>query len=136
MKEVIESDGEVYAIILRKNYTSNGIEFITPNHYGQQLGYMNHKAGHIIKPHIHNKVPREVLLTQEVLFVKSGLVKVDFYDENKIYFESKYIYKGDIIFLAKGGHGFQIIEDCEMIEVKQGPYLGEKDKTRFRNQVD
>ena len=28
-------------------------------------------------------------------------------------------------------HGFQVLEPVEMIEIKQGPYSGENDKTRF-----
>ena len=31
---------------------------------------------------------------------------------------------------SSGGHGFTMIENSEIIEVK-GPYSGEQDKTRF-----
>ena len=80
---------------------------------------------------MHNPVERDVQYTKEVIFVKSGKVRVDFYDEDKNYLESTILQQGDVILLAYGGHGFEMIEDCEMIEVKQGPYAGEKDKTRF-----
>ncbi len=33
--------------------------------------------------------------------------------------------------LSAGGHGFEMLEDAEIIEVQQGPYCGDKDKTRF-----
>jgi hypothetical protein len=38
---------------------------------------------------------------------------------------------GDVILLSNGGHGFEVLEEVEMIEVKQGPYCGDEDKTRF-----
>ena len=92
---------------------------------------MNRPSGYVIQPHLHNPVERDVQYTKEVIFVKSGKVRVDFYDEDKNYLESTILQQGDVILLAYGGHGFEMIEDCEMIEVKQGPYAGEKDKTRF-----
>ena len=70
-------------------------------------------------------------MTQEVLFIKKGVIRVDFYDEYEDYLESRDLYAGDIILLVSGGHGFQILEEVEMIEVKQGPYAGEYDKKRF-----
>jgi hypothetical protein len=74
---------------------------------------------------------REVHLTQEVLFIKSGQVRVDFYDDEQTYLQSRMLFAGDVILLANGGHGFEMIEPSEMIEVKQGPYCGERDKVRF-----
>lgn len=80
---------------------------------------------------MHNPVTRSVLYTQEVLFIKSGSLRVDFYDEQQVYIESRVLSSGDTILLARGGHGFQILEPSEIIEVKQGPYAGDGDKTRF-----
>lgn len=92
---------------------------------------MKRPEGYAISPHVHNVVPREVQLTQEVLFIKSGKVRVDFYDNQQKYLESHILNPGDVILLAHGGHGFKILEKSEIIEVKQGPYVGEMDKTRF-----
>jgi len=119
------------ALIIRSDFYKKGIEFFTPDSFSQQLGYMNRPVGYVIPPHVHNPVVREVVWTQEVLFIKSGKVRVDFYDDNKNYIESKILEKGDFILLATGGHGFEMLEKSEMIEVKQGPYCGEQDKTRF-----
>ena len=96
---------------------------------------MKREKGYIIDPHIHNPVTREVEYTKEVLFIKSGKVKVDFYDNERNYLESEILNTGDVILLAYGGHGFKVLEDCEMIEVKQGPYAGELDKTRFKGSI-
>ena len=123
--------GEILAIILRSEHKSEGIEFFTPDEFPQQLGYMFHKKGHKVKPHMHNKVERKVSYTFEVLFIKSGKVRVDFYNSNKTFLKSDILNSGDVILLAFGAHGFEMLEDAEMIEVKQGPYAGDDDKTRF-----
>ncbi|HIA13163.1 MAG TPA: hypothetical protein EYN69_14000 [Flavobacteriales bacterium] len=127
----IENDGVLLAIIVYRNFKKDGIEFFTPDDFSQQLAYMNRPAGYVIDPHVHNVVRREVNLTQEVLFIKSGKVRVDFYDDNKNYLESRILESGDVILLAAGGHGFEMLEPTEMIEVKQGPYAGDQDKVRF-----
>ena len=123
---------EVLAIIIPASFREEGIHFFTPNDYSQQLAYMHHPPGKQIQPHVHNAVTRAVHLTQEVLFIKKGKLRVDFYDERKNYLESRMLGAGDTILLAGGGHGFEGLEDLEMIEVKQGPYAGEQDKSRFQ----
>jgi len=125
-------DGDIdLALIVRRNYRNEGIEFFTPNSYSQQIGYMNRPAGYVIQPHVHNPVTREVQYTNEVLIVRSGRVQVDFYSEQQVYLFSRELVQGDIVLLIRGGHGFNMLEATEMIEVKQGPYAGDLDKTRF-----
>jgi hypothetical protein len=131
MIEQINHQGKLLALILRTNYRADGIQFFTPNDFSQQLGYMNRPQGYVIPPHVHNPVAREVQFTKEVLFIKSGKVRVDFYADNQNYLESRILNLGDIVLLAFGGHGFEMLEASEIIEVKQGPYAGEEDKTRF-----
>lgn len=131
MIEEIYQDKNKLAIIIRGSFNKDGIEFFTPNDYSQQLGYMKRESGYVIPPHVHNPVTREVHFTREVLFLKSGKVRVDFYDEQQNYLESRILRQGDVILLAHGGHGFEMLETSEIIEVKQGPYAGEADKTRF-----
>ena len=94
---------------------------------------MHHPAGKVIDAHVHNMVHRNVVLTQEVLFIKKGILRVDLYDEYEDYLESRNLYAGDILLLISGGHGFLVLEEVEMIEVKQGPYAGDNDKKRFEN---
>ncbi|WP_199748366.1 hypothetical protein [Pedobacter sp. KBW01] len=119
------------AIIIKASYKKEGISFFTPNDFSQQLGYMNRPKGYVIEPHIHNINERKVTLTQEVLYIKSGKLRVDFYDQEKVFLESSILETGDVVLLAAGGHGFEMIEDSEIIEIKQGPYDGDKDKIRF-----
>ncbi len=132
MIDKIEHLDILLGIIIRANYNKNGIQFFTNDNDSQQLGYMNHPKNYVIEPHRHNLIPREIHLTQEVLYIKSGIVRVDFYDNGQVYIKSSILNKGDVILLSNGGHGFQILEDAEIIEVKQGPYCGAEDKIRFQ----
>ena len=127
----ITHQGKILAMIIPADYHAEGIQFFTPAEFSQQMAYMHHKEGHLIKPHFHNKISREVFYTQEVLFIRKGKLEVNFYDDLQNYLESYILNAGDVILLASGGHGFTVLEDLEMIEVKQGPYTGAQDKTRF-----
>jgi mannose-6-phosphate isomerase-like protein (cupin superfamily) len=127
----IRHNGEVLAIILSRDFDSPGIHFFTPPNFSQQLAYMQHPTGKKIKAHVHNLAPRDVHYTLEVLVLKRGRLRVDFFDNQQKYLESRILEAGDVILLAKGGHGFEVLEEIEMIEVKQGPYAGEQDKTQF-----
>lgn len=130
MHQIIH-DNQLMAIIITKNFNKPGVTFFTPGSFSQQLAYMRHPSGKVIESHIHNPVTREVHFTQEVLFIKSGKLRVDFYDDTNNYIESRILEAGDTILLASGGHGFEVLEQVEIIEVKQGPYAGDEDKTLF-----
>lgn len=130
--EQVKKKNRLLAMIIRNEYQCEGVDFITPSEYSQQVAYMHHQTGKDIDAHVHNMVHRNVVLTQEVLFIKKGILRVDFYDEYEDYLESRNLYAGDIILLVSGGHGFHVVEEVEMIEVKQGPYSGDQDKKRFQ----
>ena len=131
MIEYIKHQKITLAIVIRSNFKKDGIEFFSQENDSQQLGYMNRPLGYVIQPHRHNLIKREVHLTQEVLFIKSGKVRVDFYSDAQEYIKSSILSKGDVILMSNGGHGFKMLEESEIIEVKQGPYCGELDKVRF-----
>ncbi len=131
MIEQIEHGGLLLALIVSHRFEKPGITFFTPNDLSQQLAYMHHPQGKIIEPHMHNPVAREVQYTQETLIIKRGKLRVDFYDRDRNYLESRTLTDGDVILLVQGGHGFEVLEELEMFEVKQGPYTGDHDKTRF-----
>ncbi len=130
IKKIYDGDS-LLAIIVSNKFNKPGIHFFTPNDFSQQLAYMKHPKGKTIIPHVHNRVPRQVEYTQEILFIKSGKIRVDFYDMKQKYLESHILSKHDVILLIKGGHGFEVLEEIEMFEIKQGPYIGKNDKTRF-----
>jgi len=133
MNEIIQvrHSDQLLAIIVTSRFQEPGIHFVTSNELSQQLAYMNYPAGKTIPPHVHNSVAREVFFTQETLFIKKGKLRVDFYTAEQQYLQSRVLAAGDVILLIQGGHGFEVLEPLEMIEVKQGPYAGDQDKTRF-----
>jgi hypothetical protein len=108
MLEHIKHNSETLAIIVSHTFSQYGVHFFTPDELSQQLGYIKHPAGKLIQPHIHNCIPREVQYSQEVLILKRGRLRVNFYNDQFYYLESRVL-----------------------VEVKQGPYVGEQDKTRF-----
>ena len=134
--EKIEYNDQLLAIIVRNNFSQPGITFFTPSDFSQQLAFMKHPSGKVIDAHVHKPVERSVAYTQETLFIKKGIIRVDFYNDDQDYLESRELVSGDVILLISGGHGFEVLEDLEMIEVKQGPYAGDQDKVRFIGKRD
>ena len=136
MIENIIHKKKLYALIVRKKFRKKkGVNFFTSKEATQQFGYMKHKKDHLIMPHQHNKRLTKILITTEVIVLLKGILRVDFYNEKKKYLFSKKIYDGDLIMLTNGGHGFKVLKDVEMIEVKQGPYSLSSDKVKF-NKID
>lgn len=130
--ETIRDGEQTIAIVLHGSLRRDGVTFLTPPDYSQQMAFMRHPKGHRIKPHTHKKAPRAVEYTLEVLFIRSGKLRVDLYRDDKSYLQSIVLEADDTILLVSGGHGFEFLETGEMIEVKQGPYLGlELDKEQF-----
>jgi hypothetical protein len=133
MIQRINHGGKELALIIRHSFKKDGIEFFTPSDSSQQIGYMKRPTGYVISPHTHNPVLCEVLSTKEVLVIKSGRVRVDFYNDDQGYLESTVLETGDVILLASGGHGFVMLEETEIIEVREGHYTGDHNKIRFKS---
>ena len=134
MIEKIIHKKKMLALIVRGKYRrKKGIHFFTPESATQQFGYMKHNKKHIIKPHLHQKRLTKILSTTEVILIMKGVLRVDFYDQKKKYLYSKILKKDDIIMLVHGGHGFKVLKNVEMLEIKQGPYSISKDKVKFEN---
>ena len=136
MIEKILYKNKLFALIVRGKYRNKrGVNFFTSKSNTQQFGYMKHKKDYIIEPHRHNKRLTRILTTTEVILLLKGVLRVDFYENKKKYLFSKIIKEKDIIMLVHGGHGFKVLKNVEMIEVKQGPFSLSSDKTKF-NKVD
>jgi hypothetical protein len=133
MIEYIKNNENLLAIIVKNDYKQKGLKFFTSETNTQQIGCVGHPKGTVCQAHIHNKIKREVYYTSETLIIKEGKVRADIYDNEKNYLESKILEKGDVILFTDGGHGFTFLEDTQMVEIKQGPYLSVNDKVRFEN---
>ena len=128
---------KLFALIVRGKYRNKkGISFFTPKEATQQFGYMKHKKGYVIQPHEHRKRLTKIMTTTEVILLLKGSLKVDFYDKKRKYLSSRILNPKDIIMLVDGGHGFKVLKNVEMIEVKQGPYNLIKDKIKFAGLYD
>ena len=133
MIKEIKYKKKLYALVIKKSFRKKkGISFFTKQNSNQQIGYMNHSKNHIIKPHLHLKRLTKILLTSEVIILQKGKLRVDFYNNKKKYLFSIYLNKNEIIMLVHGGHGFKVIKDAQMLEIKQGPFLMSKDKIKFK----
>jgi len=86
-----------------------------------------------LQAHIHNEIKREVSITQEVIFVKSGKVVAHVFDEEEKLVTTLQLHPGDVLIVLKGGHGYEVIEDnTRVLEIKNGPYPGaEADRRRI-----
>jgi hypothetical protein len=131
VSQEVRIDGELCAIILPASFDKPGIQFFTSGELSQQLASMSYPAGKIIPAHTHNPVRRQIFYTQEALFIRKGKVRVDFFSAQLKYQTSRVLGPGDVILLISGGHGFEVLEELNMVEVKQGPYADDSDKTRF-----
>jgi hypothetical protein len=131
--ENIVYNKRVIAMIITKSNLNNRKKYFFPTlkYFPLQVGFMNHKKGFDIRPHYHNKNVRKIKTISEVLLVKKGILRVDFYGNVNKYLFSKFIHKNDILILLSSGHGFKVIKDCSLIEIKQGPYIKTKDKKHF-----
>jgi len=129
MEEIFSDDGSIVAIVVKKNFSKDGLNFLTQEDFPLQLGINNYKKGDQIKAHLHLDKSTIINRFQEVVYIKNGRATIRLYDSKKAFLKSIDLTSGDLIFLASGGHGFDICEDTTILEVKQGPYFGkEKDK--------
>lgn len=130
--EHITWQDERIAIICRTEYSPSATEFLTPLDYKQQLGFIVYPAGGVIQAHTHKPLERHIVGTSEVLGVRSGRLEVDFYNSKRDLIATRVLEKGDLVLLISGGHGFRMLEDTVLLEVKQGPYTGIDEKERFQ----
>lgn len=131
IERVCDARGLLLALIVRNDFNRPGVTFLTDPSFSQQLAFIKHAAAHKINRHIHKPIMRSVCYTQETLIIKRGKLRANFYDGEQNYISSTELGPGDVALLICGGHGFEVLDDVEMIEVKQGPYADDQDKVLF-----
>lgn len=128
----IISDGDVpLAYIVDPKWKPERTEFFTPDHFTQQIGMIVYGAGEQIIPHVHVPVERHITGTTECVIVRQGACEIDIYNADREFIVTRSLSEGAIILLLAGGHGFRMTEHTILFEVKQGPYVGGRDKVRF-----
>ena len=134
--EWIKHNEQVLGLIIPAQYEPSETEFITPDSYKQQLGFIVYPKDGTIVPHIHQDLERNLHGTTEVLLVRHGRCHVDFYLSDESPLCSRQLNTGDVLVLVSGGHGFRMIEETTFLEIKQGPYIGAQEKERFDAKQD
>jgi len=128
MSEVntIRDGDQVIALVIPGDLPAEGVRFITPSSYPFQVGLLGHKAGTTLKAHGHKKLKIEMDIFQEILIVQAGRVAVDLYGLQLQPLGTVALQAGDAILFVDGGHGVRMLTDARILEVKQGPYPGDK----------
>jgi hypothetical protein len=129
--EYIRAGEQLLAIIISRAHNPPSTEFVTSSNLNLQVGFIKYPAGGIIQPHVHRPIERLIVGTGEVLLVRSGMMEVSLYDDERQLIAQRRLTEGDLLLLVGGGHGFRMLEDTVLLEVKQGPYTGIEEKERF-----
>jgi hypothetical protein len=129
--EIISQDGTILALIIRSDVSATETTFFTSHDSPFQVGFVVYPAAGAVVPHVHLPVVREVVGTSELLVVRSGRCIMDVYDADRQLVCSRELLAGDTVLSIGGGHGFRMLEDTVLFELKQGPYAGGAEKDRF-----
>lgn len=131
LSTMVTFEGQTLAYLIRAAAEPEKTTFVTPNEANFQAGFIVYPAGHEIPRHVHKPLERQIVGTSEALLVRKGSLRVDFYTDDQRYAGSEELKRGDLILFLAGGHGFELHDDCVLLEIKQGPYIGIDEKIRF-----
>src|SRR5213080_5226101 len=129
--ENITWQGVPLAYIIRGKLNNTQTNFLTPPKFKQQVGFIDYPAGGEIQRHMHRPLERHLVGTSEVLIVRLGRCEIDIYNDERELVATRELGRGDIMLMVGGGHGFRMLEDTVLLEVKQGPYTGIDEKEHF-----
>ena len=132
MQGLIQIEGVVLARLIPKilQFGKTGANFFSNQNEFLQVGQIYYPQNHIIPSHEHLEVKTNISTINEVLILVEGKMEVNLY-LNRILKHSLIMNSGDAIVLMGGGHGFKMLKPSKIIEIKQGPYMGDLDKVRF-----
>jgi uncharacterized protein with PhoU and TrkA domain len=131
VEHITSCGGKSLAYIIRAEIDPKKTTFLTPSELKQQVGFVVYPAGGEVRRHVHRALERHLIGTSEVIIVRKGRCEIDVYDDERQLVASREIRPGDIMLMTGGGHGFRMLEDTVLLEVKQGPYTGIDEKEHF-----
>jgi hypothetical protein len=131
LSEKVFSEGKLLAYVIRSELSPDKTTFVTPPEVNLQLGFVVYPAGGQVIRHMHRPIERNITGTTEILFIKKGRCTMDIYDDHQNLVTSLDLRQGDTVLMIAGGHGFRMMEDTVLLEIKQGPYTGMEEKVRF-----
>ena len=141
MVENIRHKGRIIARIIGREEERGKFRFFSEDKDALQIARWNHPKGYQCKPHIHNERPKTIYLVEEAILVRTGELKVTFYDEDGKPICSKMLYPGDICHTLNCGHGYEVMtNDTRVFEFKNGPFPGDehydKERTLLEDLMD
>lgn len=119
------------AYVIQADFLPDETTFLTPPDYKQQVGYVVYPAGGEIQRHVHRSLERHIVGTSEVIIVKKGHCLLHVYNDDHELVATRELHPGDLMLMVGGGHGFYMLEDTVLLEIKQGPYTGVDEKVWF-----
>lgn len=134
--EVIAAQGVVLGYLIRASTSPDATMFITDEAATLQTGFVVYRSGGEVVPHVHLPVQRTVIGTAEFILIRSGRCAVDIYSDQRELVATRELSAGDAILSLTGGHGFRMLEDTVLFELKQGPFLPGRDKERFERPTE
>ncbi len=129
--EKIEWQDQLLAYIVRAAFDPQATTFVTPPELNLQLGFVVYPGGGEVARHTHKPLERHLTGTSEVIVVKEGRCEIDVYSPDRKKVATREVGRGDVMLMVAGGHGFRMLEDTVLMEIKQGPYTGTDEKDRF-----
>ena len=129
--ERISLNDRPLCFVIRADLLPEKTTFLTPPEFKQQVGYIVYPAGGEIARHVHKALERHLVGTSEVIIVKKGRCLLDIYNDARELVATRELHPGDLMLMVGGGHGFRMLEDTVLLEIKQGPYPGVEEKERF-----
>ncbi|MBI4129059.1 hypothetical protein HY464_00025 [Candidatus Peregrinibacteria bacterium] len=129
----IEKNGTLYALVVPNGLPVEDARFLTSQESPFQVGVMERPIGYVVQPHRHPPASLQISSVSEFLYIERGRVKAVIYDVAWRVVGEDVLSTGDAILLLAGGHSFEVLEPCRMLEVKQGPYPGEEAAKVYKN---
>ena len=125
---IVDHAGTQLALIVRSEYTPVTTQFVTPNSFKQQVGFIVYAKDEAVKTHRHLPLERHLVGTSEAIIVRHGHALFRLHDLNRTLIATRELRTGDVILMINGWHGIEFIEDTVLLEIKQGPFLETKEK--------
>lgn len=101
--EIIQSDGQIFCYIVRRNFRPSHTTFITPPEARQQVGFIVYPANSTIKRHSHKALERHLIGMSEVLVVRTGYCQIEVYDDAHQLVAMRDLYENDVALMVGGG---------------------------------
>ncbi len=103
-----------------------GTSPITDTESFLQVLTLNYKKGHVVIPHDHKPKKRITTELNECIVIVKGKVRVKLYGGERKPVKQVILSTGDTFLYMRGGHSVHFLDDAELIEIKNGPFIDDR----------